>query len=117
METDAKPESDKVESVESEASKPVPDVSTEITKKPTRQSIDKSEEVDEDQIVADVDDILKDTENIMSDVDTMLSSKKKSSQEKPVSPSIDDEDGGVIKSLVDKKRPTVQCEECYECFE
>ena len=85
--------------------------------KSIRQSVDKSEDIDEDQIVADVDDILKDTDNIMSDVDTMLSSKKKSSQEKPVSPSIDDEDGGVIKSLVDKKRPTVQCEECYECFE
>ena len=84
--------------------------------KSIRQSVDKSEDIDEDQIVADVDDILKDTDNIMSDVDTMLSSKKKS-QEKPVSPSIDDEDGGVIKSLVDKKRPTVQCEECYECFE
>jgi len=87
------------------------------TEKSIRQSVDKSEDIDEDQIVADVDDILKDTDNIMSDVDTMLSSKKKSSQEKPVSPSIDDEDGGVIKSLVDKKRPTVQCEECYECFE
>ena len=85
--------------------------------KSIRQSVDKSEDIDEDQIVADVDDILKDTDNIMSDVDTMLSSKKKLSQEKPVSPSIDDEDGGVIKSLVDKKRPTVQCEECYECFE
>ena len=85
--------------------------------KSIRQSVDKSEDIDEDQIVADVDDILKDTDNIMSDVDSMLSSKKKSSQEKPVSPSIDDEDGGVIKSLVDKKRPTVQCEECYECFE
>ena len=87
------------------------------TEKSIRQSVDKSEDIDEDQIVADVDDILKDTDNIMSDVDTMLSSKKKSSQEKPVSPIIDDEDGGVIKSLVDKKRPTVQCEECYECFE
>ena len=85
--------------------------------KPIRHSVDKSEDIDEDQIVADVDDILKDTDNIMSDVDTMLSSKKKSSQENPVSPIIDDEDGGVIKSLVDKKRPTVQCEECYECFE
>ena len=94
----------------------VPDIDGERDK-PIRQSVDKSEDIDEDQIVADVDDILKDTDNIMSDVDTMLSSKKKSSQEKPVSPSIDDEDGGVIKSLVDKKRPTVQCEECYECFE
>ena len=116
METDAKPESDKVESVESEASKPVPDVATETTKKPTRQSIDKSEEVDEDQIVADVDDILKDTENIMSDADAMLSKKKDKVTEPSKSP-VDDEDGGVIKSLVDKKGPTEQCEECYECFE
>ena len=116
METDAKPEGDNVESVESEASKPVPDVATEITKKPTRQSIDKSEEVDEDQIVADVDDILKDTENIMSDADAMLSKKKDKVTEPSKSP-VDDEDGGVIKSLVDKKGPTEQCEECYECFE
>ena len=105
----------------------VPDVESK-GEKSIRQSVDKSEDIDEDQIVADVDDILKDTDNIMSDVDTMLSSKKtckktckKTSsvnQEKPVSPpSIDDEEGGVIKSLVDKSRPTVQCEECYECFE
>merc|ERR1712179_190777 len=45
-----------------------------------RPSVDKSEELDEDQIVANVDD-------------------------------------SIIKTLVDKKRPTVQCEECYECFE
>ena len=105
----------------------VPDVESK-GEKSIRHSVDKSEDIDEDQIVADVDDILKDTDNIMSDVDTMLSSKKtckktckKTSsvnQEKPVSPpSIDDEEGGVIKSLVDKSRPTVQCEECYECFE
>ena len=30
---------------------------------------------------------------------------------------MDDEDGGVIESLVNKKKPSVQCEECYECFE
>ena len=91
----------------------VPDIES---KKSIRRSMDKSEDIDEDQIVADVDDILKDTDNIMSDVDTMLSSKKNSSVNQSP-PSIDDEEGGVIKSLVDKKRPTVQCEECYECFE
>merc|ERR1712154_730438 len=54
----------------------VPDNDNNDTKKKsTRQSVDKSEEVDEDQIVADVDDILKDTDNIMSDVDTMLITK------------------------------------------
>ena len=72
--------------------------------------------MDEDQIVADVDDILKDTENIMSDADAMLSKKKDKVTEPSKSP-VDDEDGGVIKSLVDKKGPTEQCEECYECFE
>ena len=30
---------------------------------------------------------------------------------------VDDEEGGVIESLVNKKKPSVQCEECYECFE
>ena len=30
---------------------------------------------------------------------------------------MDDEDGGVIESLVNKKKPSVQCDECYECFE
>ena len=116
-EDEEKMETDPAE--ESKNDEKVPDVDSKGDKS-IRQSMDKSEDIDEDQIVADVDDILKDTDNIMSDVDTMLSSKKKSSisQEKPVSPpSIDDEDGGVIKSLVDKKRPTVQCEECYECFE
>ena len=57
----------------------------------------------------------------MSDVDTMLSIKKKSPEVTETgitskSPR-DDEEGGVIKSLVDKKKPTAQCEECYECFE
>ena len=93
----------------------VPDTETEPVKKPSRQSLDKSEDVDEDQIVADVDDILKDTDNIMSDVDTILSTKKPVATDS--SPMEDDEDGGVIKSLVDKKKPTEQCEECYECFE
>ena len=103
---------------ESKTGSEVPDINNK-GEKSIRQSVDKSEEIDEDQIVADVDDILKDTDNIMGDVDTMLSKKKSSvSQEKAASPpSIDDEDGGVITSLVDKKRPTVQCEECYECFE
>lgn len=55
----------------------VPDnENNDTNKKPPRQSVDKSEEVDEDQIVADVDDILKDTDTIMSDVDTMLTTKK-----------------------------------------
>ena len=39
-------------------------------------TVDKSDDLDEDQIVADVDDILKDSDNIMSDVDTMLITKK-----------------------------------------
>ena len=30
---------------------------------------------------------------------------------------LDEEEGGVIESLVNKKKPSVQCEECYECFE
>lgn len=55
----------------------VPDnENNDTNKQPPRQSVDKSEEVDEDQIVADVDDILKDTDTIMSDVDTMLITKK-----------------------------------------
>ena len=99
----------------------VPDIDNVKVKETSRKSVDKSDDVDEDQIVADVDDILKETDNIMSDVDTMLSNKKKSQEvtETAVTSkrSIDDEEGGVIKSLVDKKRPTAQCEECYECFE
>ena len=37
--------------------------------------------------------------------------------ETSLSPVDDDEDGGVIETLVNKKKPSVQCEECYECFE
>ena len=57
----------------------VPDNENNDTKKKPirqRQSVDKSDDLDEDQIVADVDDILKDSDNIMSDVDTMLITKK-----------------------------------------
>ena len=55
----------------------VPDnENNDTNKKPPRQSVDKSDDLDEDQIVADVDDILKDSDNIMSDVDTMLITKK-----------------------------------------
>jgi len=57
----------------------VPDnENNDTNKKPLRQrqSVDKSDDLDEDQIVADVDDILKDSDNIMSDVDTMLITKK-----------------------------------------
>lgn len=94
----------------------VPDV--DDTKKPSRQSVDKSEDVDEDQIVADVDDILKETDTIMSEVDNVLTSKKKPVEKEEVTDSlIDDEEGGQIQSLVDKKKPTSQCEECYECFD
>ena len=79
----------------------------------------KQEDADEDQIVADVDDILKDTDTIMSDVDTMLSTKKKPAEKKEVkevsSRLVDEEE--VIQSLVDKKKKSSQCEECYECFE
>jgi len=94
----------------------VPESETEKSKS-SRQSVDKTDDLDEDQIVADVDDILNDTDNIMSDVDTMLSNKGRVSVGncKKVSSPVNDE--GVIKSLVDKKRPTEQCEECYECFE
>jgi len=87
-----------------------------------RPSVDKSEELDEDQIVADVDDILNDTDNIINDVDSILSGKsfkRKHDSDKSFSsdtPTLNDDDS-IIKTLVDKKRPTVQCEECYECFE
>ena len=99
----------------------VPDIDNVKGRETSRKSVEKSDDVDEDQIVADVDDILKETDNIMSDVDTMLSIKKKSPEVTETgitskSPR-DDEEGGVIKSLVDKKKPTAQCEECYECFE
>jgi hypothetical protein len=88
----------------------VPDNENNDTdKKPPRQSVDKSEEVDEDQIVADVDDILKDTDTIMSDVDTMLTTKKPQEPSKVKSETshspVDDEEGGVIESLVNKKKP------------
>ena len=87
-----------------------------------RPSVDKSEELDEDQIVADVDDILNDTDNIINDVDSILSSKtfkrKHDISEKSfLTDAPKSEDDSIIKTLVDKKRPTVQCEECYECFE
>jgi len=88
-----------------------------------RPSVEKSEDFDEDQIVADVDDILNDTDDIINDVDSILSGKtfkrKHDVSDKPFLPDatkIDDDDS-IIKTLVDKKRPTVQCEECYECFE
>ena len=89
-----------------------------------RPSVEKSEDLDEDQIVADVDDILNDTDDIINDVDSILSGKtfkrKHSISDKcsilPDAPKLDDDDS-IIKTLVDKKRPTVQCEECYECFE
>ena len=88
-----------------------------------RPSVDKSEELDEDQIVADVDDILNDTDDIINDVDSILSGKtfkrKHDISEKSFltdTPKLNDDDS-VIKTFVDKKRPTVQCEECYECFE
>merc|ERR1719300_624277 len=90
----------------------------------TRPSVDKSEEVDEDQIVADVDDILNDTDNIINDVDSILSGKSFKRKHETISDksflndtSKLEEDDSIIKTLVDKKRPTVQCEECYECFE
>ena len=88
-----------------------------------RPSVDKSDDLDEDQIVADVDDILNDTDNIMNDVDSILSGKsfkrkRNVSSDKPFLTDIPNtEDDSIIKTLVDKKRPTVQCEECYECFE
>ena len=47
-----------------------------IIKGTSRKSVDKSDDVDEDQIVADVDDILKETDNIMTDADSLLSNKK-----------------------------------------
>jgi len=89
-----------------------------------RPSVDKSEELDEDQIVADVDDILNDTDNIINDVDSILSGKSFKRKHDDISdksflaetPKLEDDDS-IIKTLVDKKRPTVQCEECYECFE
>ena len=88
-----------------------------------RPSVDKSEELDEDQIVADVDDILNDTDNIINDVDSILSGKtfkrKHDISDKSFltdTPKLS-EDDSIIKTLVDKKRATVQCEECYECFE
>ena len=95
----------------------VPDI--DETKKPSRQSVDKSDDVDEDQIVADVDDILKETDTVMSEVDNVLTSKKKPvvKKEDVTDSLIDDEEGGQIQSLVDKKKPTSQCEECYECFD
>merc|ERR1712098_273138 len=93
----------------------VPESETEKSKS-SRQSVDKSDDLDEDEIVAYVDGSLNDTDNIMSDVDTMLSNKGKVSVGncKKVPSPVNE---GVIKSLVDKKRPTEQCEECYECFE
>ena len=80
---------------------------------------EKSEDIDEDQIVADVDDILNDTEDLMGDLDSIAtgkSMKRKYSEIGKVTeePKIEEE---VIKTLVDKTLPTVQCEECYECFE
>ena len=67
----------KTENNDESGSTLVPDnENNDTSKQPPRQSVDKSEEVDEDQIVADVDDILKDTDTIMSDVDSMLISKK-----------------------------------------
>ena len=94
----------------------VPESETEKSKS-SRQSVDKTDDLDEDQIVADVDDILNDTDNIMSDVDTMLSNKGRVDVGNTKKAPCPLKDEGVIKSLVDKKRPTEQCEECYECFE
>ena len=60
--------------------------------------------------------------NIINDVDSILSGKsfkRKHDSDKSFSsdtPTLNDDDS-IIKTLVDKKRPTVQCEECYECFE
>ena len=104
----------------------VPEAESVPTEPNPAQSADKAEELDEDQIVADVDDILNDSDNIMSDVENILGSKQSTStkasklngkpSEKPVEPDAEAE-SAIIKTLADKKLPTVQCEECYECFE
>merc|ERR1712025_56331 len=92
-------------------------------KVPDHNRVQISKEKSQDQIVADVDDILKESESIVSDVDSLLNDKGLSSKRKfsefntATVTELEVEDPGIITTLVDKKRPTVQCEECYECFE
>jgi len=76
----------------------------------TKRRKQEEEEDSEDRIVADVDDILSDTDKLMNSVDSMLTSKKQKR-------SLDD-DLRTLDVAVKKQKPaSVQCEECYECFE
>ena len=106
---------------EEDVSETVPLASSSTTTVPEpAERVEKTEDLDEDQIVADVDDILNDTEDLMGDLDGLVTGKAVKRKYSEISkdvlepPKAEEE---VIKTLADKSLPTVQCEECYELFE
>jgi len=77
----------------------------------------KASQEDEDSIVADVDAILNNTDDLIKNVgktSTNLASRKSPTKISPQRPSIKP---ATCDGPAAKKRPTAQCEECYEMFE
>ncbi|XP_023348428.1 uncharacterized protein LOC111717149 isoform X2 [Eurytemora carolleeae] len=103
----------------------------EMDKKDERLAPAKDED-DEDKIVADVDDILSDTDRLIkNDLPRLLSGKRKPTEpllesprkiprkselKSPKSDLLRTPETKILDPIVQVK-PSVQCEECYECFE